>query len=158
MSKIVVEPQATNGDTIWHIRVACWISKATRAYAHAHVHAPGHPHARYHAHTQKYIILIVFPWQQWLANAPHCYIIRTLAVLCLTWFRQTWSNAEMHADNSTYTYTTLLFYLHTLIHNNHSFKHVHLSLPYYSRRYFNMEDGRVAWMKRRFIKHFSRCN
>ena len=37
--------------TIWRIRVACWISKATRTDAHAHVYAPGYPHARMHAHA-----------------------------------------------------------------------------------------------------------
>jgi hypothetical protein len=37
--------------TKWRIRVACWISKATRTDAHAHVYAPGYPHARMHAHA-----------------------------------------------------------------------------------------------------------
>jgi hypothetical protein len=32
--------------TIWRIRVACWISKATCTYAHAH--APECTHARSH--------------------------------------------------------------------------------------------------------------
>jgi hypothetical protein len=40
---------ATNDLTIWRIRVACWISKATCTYAHAHAHAPGYSHARTHA-------------------------------------------------------------------------------------------------------------
>ena len=35
-SKNAVEPEATNDVTIWLKRVACWISKATRAHAHAH--------------------------------------------------------------------------------------------------------------------------
>jgi hypothetical protein len=45
---------ATNNVTIWRIRVACRISKATCTYAHAHAYAPGHSHARMHAraHTQ----------------------------------------------------------------------------------------------------------
>ena len=43
MSKNMVEPEATNYVTIWRTRVSRWISKATRAYAHSHVHAPGHP-------------------------------------------------------------------------------------------------------------------
>ena len=37
--------------TIWRIRVACWISKATRMHAHAHAHAPGYTEARALAHT-----------------------------------------------------------------------------------------------------------
>ena len=44
---------ATNDVTIWRIRVECWISKATRTYENAHAHAPGHPHARTHAHTDQ---------------------------------------------------------------------------------------------------------
>jgi hypothetical protein len=58
---------ATNDVTIWRIRFACWISKATCTYAHAH--------------TDQYVILTAFEQQQWLANAPQCYVIRTLPVL-----------------------------------------------------------------------------
>ena len=32
---------AKNDVTIWRIRVACWISKATCTYAHEHAHSPG---------------------------------------------------------------------------------------------------------------------
>ena len=56
---------ATKDVTIWRIRVACWISKGICTYTHAHAHAPGYPHARTHAHTDQYVILIVFPQQQW---------------------------------------------------------------------------------------------
>ena len=41
----------TNDVTIWRIRVACWISKATCRHAHAHAHAPGRTHTRARAHT-----------------------------------------------------------------------------------------------------------
>ena len=47
--------------TIWRMRVACWISRVTRANAHAHAHTPEHPHTR----REKYEILIAFPLQQW---------------------------------------------------------------------------------------------
>ena len=40
---------ATNCVTIWWLRVAFWISKATRTYAHSHAHAPEYLHARTHA-------------------------------------------------------------------------------------------------------------
>ena len=43
--------------TIWRMRVACLINKATRTQAHAYAHA--------HTHTQKYVIFIAFPRQQW---------------------------------------------------------------------------------------------
>ena len=39
-------------------RISCWISKATRTQAVAH--------ALVRSHTQKYVILIAFPRQQWL--------------------------------------------------------------------------------------------
>ena len=58
---------ATNDVTIWRIRVACWISKATCTHAHAHAHAL--------AHTHKYVIFIAFPRQQWFANAPQCFVL-----------------------------------------------------------------------------------
>ena len=41
--------RATNDVTIWRIRVACWISKDTCTYPHAHAQVPGHLHARTHA-------------------------------------------------------------------------------------------------------------
>jgi hypothetical protein len=56
---------------IWR-RIACWISKATRAQEHARAHAPTitHPHPHKHTHertrtrvlenTQKYAMPIVF--------------------------------------------------------------------------------------------------
>ena len=60
----------TNDVTIWRIRVACWIRKITRALAFAHTHAAGHArtnertYTRPRAHTEKYVILIAFLWQQ----------------------------------------------------------------------------------------------
>ena len=48
--------------TIWRMRVACWISKAT--------------------HTHKYVIYIShFHSNNGYVNAPQCYFIRTLPVL-----------------------------------------------------------------------------
>ena len=49
--------------SLWRIRVACWISKATCT------------HARHtHTHTHKYVIFIAFPRLRWLHE-------RTLPVL-----------------------------------------------------------------------------
>ena len=47
---------------VWR-RIACWISKATRAQAHDRARTPTQTlaHAR---HAQKYVILIAFPGQQ----------------------------------------------------------------------------------------------
>jgi hypothetical protein len=33
--------RVTNDVTMWRMRVACWISKATFTYSHAHAHSPG---------------------------------------------------------------------------------------------------------------------
>jgi hypothetical protein len=70
---------ATNDVTLWHIPVACWISKATRT----RMDAPGHKHERAHAHRHKYVMVITFPRQKWLANASRCYFIRIFPVLLL---------------------------------------------------------------------------
>jgi hypothetical protein len=79
MSKNMVEPERPQMTT-WR-RVACSISKATRARTHASVRAPTPTYARTHARTHKYEILIVFPRQQWSVNAPQCYVVRPLVVL-----------------------------------------------------------------------------
>jgi dynactin complex subunit len=47
-SKNLVEPE-TRQTTIWR-RVACWISKATRAQARANAHAHTHTHVNTCAH------------------------------------------------------------------------------------------------------------
>jgi hypothetical protein len=76
-------------------RVACWISKATRAQAHARARTltrlppPPHPHTRMHLPTiartraQKYVILyfLLFHGIKDFLNAPQYYVVRTLLVL-----------------------------------------------------------------------------
>ena len=42
---------ASNDATVWPIRVACWISKATCTHAHAQAHALGHTHGHKLTHT-----------------------------------------------------------------------------------------------------------
>ena len=72
--------------TIWRLRVACCISKATRAqtqayalrnhtYTHAQTHAP--------ADTHKYVILIAFPRQKRFHEAPARHVIRALPLLLI---------------------------------------------------------------------------
>jgi hypothetical protein len=58
---------ATNDDTIWRIRVVCWISKATCTDAHAH--------------TDKCVILITFPRQQWFSERAS--LLRYTYFFCL---------------------------------------------------------------------------
>ena len=48
----------TDGHNMAHTRLVCWMNKATCIYTHTH----------------KYVI-------QWFANAPKCYVMRTLPVL-----------------------------------------------------------------------------
>ena len=74
---------ATNDDTIWRMRVACWISEATRAHAHALPHAPRHPHthARARALARKCVIITSFPRQQgFRESAP---LLRSRFTVCL---------------------------------------------------------------------------
>jgi hypothetical protein len=72
----------TNYVTIWFIQVAYWISKATCTQAHAHAHAP-EAHAGTRANTQ-ISNMYSFSTATIIANAPQCYVIRTLAVLLCT--------------------------------------------------------------------------
>ena len=108
MSKNMVE---TEGSQTISRRVACWISKATRAQAHARARAltrippppppppppptppfpppPSHTHTRMHSPTiartraQKYVILyfLLFHGIKDFLNAPQYYVIHTLLVL-----------------------------------------------------------------------------
>jgi len=58
--------------TIWHMRIACWIPKATNTQTHTDPHT----HTRTHS---EYVILIAFPLQQWLHERAsmlrHTYIV-----------------------------------------------------------------------------------
>ena len=63
--------------TIWHIRVACWISKATCTGAHATLTCSG---IHTHAHTDKYVILIPFRGN----NDSRTRLIVNLYVHCLS--------------------------------------------------------------------------
>jgi hypothetical protein len=51
MSKNVVEPERPQ--TIWRMRVACWISKATRAKVHACARVSTRMRAHTHTHTKQ---------------------------------------------------------------------------------------------------------
>ena len=71
----------TNDNTLWRVRFACWISKATRAHAHASGHPSTHTHANARAHTQKYVIFIAFPRQQWFHERAS--MLRYTYVACI---------------------------------------------------------------------------
>ena len=62
VEKYCTAGQTTNECTIWSIFFACRITKATNTHS-------------------EYVTLINVPLQQWLHEAPHCYVIRTLHVL-----------------------------------------------------------------------------
>jgi hypothetical protein len=85
--KILVEPEAINDVTIRRICIACWIVKTTRTRIYTPTLPGTHTHARTYTrirtHTNQCTILIAFPLQQWFANAPQYYVIRTLPV-CLS--------------------------------------------------------------------------
>jgi hypothetical protein len=59
--KNIVEPDRLQM-TIWHMHIACWISKATNTHS-------------------EYLILIFFHCRNGCMNAPECYVLCTLAVL-----------------------------------------------------------------------------
>jgi hypothetical protein len=61
MSKNVVEADRPHM-TLPRMRIACWITKATNTYS-------------------ENVILIALPMQQWLHDAPQCYVTCTLPVL-----------------------------------------------------------------------------
>ena len=67
MWKNIVKPCRTQM-TIWHMRIACWIPKATNTHTHTHT---------------QYVLRVTFPLKQWLQDAPQCYIVRILPVFCL---------------------------------------------------------------------------
>jgi hypothetical protein len=78
MSKNMVQNEgATNDVTIWRIRFACWISKATCTYAHSHAHALGYPHASTHVLPCKHRPII----NSLLFHGKSNYIKRKLALL-----------------------------------------------------------------------------
>ena len=69
-SKNMVEPEGPN--IIRRLRVASWISKATRAQRHAHTH------------TQRNMqYLLLFHCSNYFINASQCYVIRTLPLVFL---------------------------------------------------------------------------
>jgi hypothetical protein len=94
MLKNMVEPERPQTVSIWRIRVAGWISKATRAHAHAHSHTPGNPHAPPHTHThththtqtdrqtdrQKYVRLLSLDSKD---SRTHISVLRYTYKVCL---------------------------------------------------------------------------
>ena len=54
--------QATDDNIMWHMRFACWITKATNT-------------------PSEYAIHIAFPWQQWLSE--HVWMLRYTYIACL---------------------------------------------------------------------------
>jgi hypothetical protein len=76
---------ATNYATVWNIRVASWISKATCTQANAYAHAPSHPRTSMLTRTKyEYVVHIAFHGKNGFVNAPRCYVIRILPVRILS--------------------------------------------------------------------------
>ena len=78
MSKNLLDPERPQ--TIWRMRVECWISKATRTKAHAWtVHPHVQPRARTHTNTHRNIqYLLLFHGNSGFASALQWYVVRTL--------------------------------------------------------------------------------
>jgi hypothetical protein len=89
--------QARPQMAIWRMRIACWITKATRARTRAHTRARtrtrAHTHARARAHTHTlslslslFAVLIALPLQQRLhERAPQCNVMLCYVMLCYTY-------------------------------------------------------------------------
>jgi hypothetical protein len=69
------------------------------------------PHARTYTHTHNYVIFIAFPQQQWFANVPQCYVIRTLSVLIIIYMPQ---NRRWTIDKAAWTTENLCDAVHTV--------------------------------------------
>ena len=67
--------------SVWRMRLACWIPKATNTHTHTH--------------TQNMLYSLLFLYNNGCTNAPHCCIIRAYPVLFLpisdtkSFFKQT---------------------------------------------------------------------
>ena len=94
MSENVVETGRLQMAT-WR-RVACWISKATRAQAHVSVRSPTpthpHPHTHAHTHTHKYIRLMLFHANIGFVNAPQYSVACLVRVFCDVMQYAVWSD------------------------------------------------------------------
>jgi hypothetical protein len=65
-------------------RVACWVSKATCAQAHASARAPTPTRTHSYKDTHKRVILIAFPWQQWFRQRAS--ILRYTFIDCFVYY------------------------------------------------------------------------
>jgi hypothetical protein len=76
------------------MRVACWKSKATCKYAHAHAHAPGDPQARTHWRTQNNKLSSLIFLGNNNSGTPLCYVVCSLSFFLLLFdsFRLKWYN------------------------------------------------------------------
>ena len=68
---------------MWRKRVACWISKTTRAQTHARARAHACTRPRPHAHTHTKVCNTAFPRQHGFLNAP---VLRYTCIACLVNF------------------------------------------------------------------------
>ena len=84
--------------TIWRMRIACWIPKAINTHVSC-------------------VILLAFPLQQWLHEAPHCYVLRTLPVLFSHYFTKflspsRWTNSASIYDHPRWKLITITLFLY----------------------------------------------
>ena len=82
MSKNVVKPERPQM-TMWQ-HIACGVSKAKCAEAHACTHVP----SLTHTHTQEYVIHTALPWQQWFCKRT--FLLHCTYIACLVALRQYW--------------------------------------------------------------------
>jgi hypothetical protein len=69
MEKYCRAGEATDDNTIWRMRIACWITKTIETHS-------------------EYVILIVFPLQQWLHERAS--LLRYTYIACLVYVRNSY--------------------------------------------------------------------
>jgi hypothetical protein len=89
---------ATNDVTIWRIRVACWISMATRkherTFRRQRARTPRHAHTN--AHTNKYVMRVAFPRQRWFREHASVLRYKDLSLFLSVSFSVSGSNYLAH--------------------------------------------------------------
>jgi hypothetical protein len=79
--------------TMWRMRIACWIPKATQTHTHTthtNTHTNTHTHKHTHTHTHTHTYILLFHCNNVCTNAPQFHFIRTLPVL----FKNSFKNSK----------------------------------------------------------------
>jgi len=90
--------QATDDSVIWHLRFACWITKATDT------------------HTQ-YVTLTAFFWHIGASMLHYTYAACLVSILCATHQKRTWQSCLHWPSLGWFTITFTATYFDDLLHS-----------------------------------------